>query len=141
LVLDLNGTIAIDGDIIPGVSERVEKLTAQGLDVYLLTADTLGNGATIAATLGIDLQRLVAGDEKKLKQAFVEQLGADRTAAIGNGANDAGMLQTAILGIGVLQAEGAATTAWQAADVVVPNILAALDMLLKPKRLIATMRL
>ncbi len=141
LVLDLNGTIAIDGVIIPGVSERVERLKAQGLDVYLLTADTRGNGAAIATTLGVNLHRLAAGDEKKLKQEFVEQRGADRTAAIGNGANDAGMLQTAALGVVVLQAEGAAIAAWQAADVIVPNILAALDLLLKPKRLIATIRL
>jgi P-type E1-E2 ATPase len=141
LVLDLNGTIALDGVVIPGVGERVERLKTQGLNVYLLTADTRGNGAVIATTLGIDLHRLTAGDEKRSKRAFIEQLGADRTAAIGNGANDAGMLQAAALGIVVLQAEGAATTAWQAADVIVPNILAALDLLLKPKRLIATLRL
>jgi soluble P-type ATPase len=50
------------------------------------------------------------------------------------------MLQAAVLGIVVLQEEGAAITAWQAADIVVPNILAALDLLLEPERLIATIR-
>ena len=133
VVLDLNGTVALDGAVVPGVGERVERLKAQGANVYLLTADTRGNGAAIATTLGINLHRLAAGDEKKSKQTFVERLGADRTAAIGNGANDAGMLQAATLGIVVLQAEGTATTAWQAADVIAPNILSALDLLLKPK--------
>ena len=140
LVLDLNGTISLDGAVVPGVGERVEKLKAKGLDIYLLTADTRGTGAAIAKALGIVLHHLAAGDEKGLKQAFVQQCGADRTAAVGNGANDAGMLQVAALGIVVLHVEGAAIAALQAADVVVPNILAALDLLLEPKRLIATLR-
>jgi len=140
LVLDLNGTIAVDGEVIPGVAERVTALKAQGMACYLLTADTRGHGAETADVLGLALQRLTPGDERAQKRAFVEQLGVDRVAAVGNGANDVGMLQTAALGIAVLQAEGMAAEVLNAADVIVPDICAALDLLLKPTRLIATMR-
>ena len=61
-------------------------------------------------------------------------------AAIGNGANDADMLQTAAVGIAVLGAEGLAAETLLAADVVCANPLDALDLLLNPRRLIATLR-
>ena len=140
LVLDLNGTVAVDGEIIPGVAARVGALQAQGVICYLVTADTRGLGAETARVLGLTLHRIAAGQEQSAKRAFVEQLGADRVAVIGNGANDAEMLQAAAVGLAVLQAEGMATAALRAADVVVPDINAALDLLLKPRRLIATLR-
>ena len=54
--------------------------------------------------------------------------------------NDRLMLQTAGLGIAVMQAEGAAVETVLAADVVVPDIIAGLDLLLHPLRLVATLR-
>jgi hypothetical protein len=50
------------------------------------------------------------------------------------------MLERAALGIAVLGPEGLALSCLQAADVVVPDILAALDLLLFPRRLVATLR-
>jgi soluble P-type ATPase len=60
--------------------------------------------------------------------------------ALGNGRNDRLMLKEAALGIALLQAEGAAVEALLAADVVAPDILVALDLLLAPDGLIATLR-
>jgi P-type E1-E2 ATPase len=140
LVLDLNGTVAIGGEIIPGIGARVKQLQARGMTCHLLTADTRGRGAATAATLGLALHRLRPGDEARQKEAFVREQGAGSTVAIGNGANDAGMLAAAALGIAVLQAEGTAIAALQAADVAVPDINAALDLLLYAQRLIATLR-
>lgn len=57
-----------------------------------------------------------------------------------NGRNDHRMLEAAALGVAVLQGEGASVEALMAADVVVPDILAALNLLLLPQRLIATLR-
>jgi soluble P-type ATPase len=50
------------------------------------------------------------------------------------------MLQAAALGIAVLGPEGLAAEAWQAADVVMASIHDALDLLLHPRRLVATLR-
>lgn len=140
LVLDLNGTVALDGKIISGVADRVKALQERGLSGYLLTADTRGRGAETAEALDLSLHRLHSGSERAQKRAFVEHLGADRVVAVGNGANDAEMLQAAAVGIAVLGTEGTATPALLAADVVVQDICTALDLLLRPQRLIATLR-
>jgi P-type E1-E2 ATPase len=139
LLLDVNGTLALDGSLLPGVAERTGELARQ-LDVCLITADTHGKGAQIAKTLGVRFLRIEAGAEAGQKEAYLQRLGAEQTVAIGNGANDAYMLKAAALGIAVFGGEGLATGVLQSADIVTGNILDALDLLLKPNRLIATLR-
>lgn len=139
LVLDLNGTLAVDGVLIPGVAARITSL-AQQLQIHLLTANTHGGGAAIAQELGIPFTQLGPGPGGKQKERFVQKLGPDTVVAIGNGANDAAMLKAAALGIAVNGAEGAASSAIFAADVYVPSIHDALDLLLAPDRLRATLR-
>jgi len=137
LALDLNGTLAFDGRLIDGVAERLNALR-QHLDVHLLTADTFGLVQEIEAELNLSSVRARSGADKL---AFVEQLGPASVVAVGNGAVDADMLSAAALGIAVLGPEGLAREALQAADLAAPSILAALDLLLHPKRLVATLRL
>ena len=135
-VFDVNGTLAVDGNLLPRVNELLEELR-QHVAVHMLTADTHGRQATIDAVLGFPAERIgtPAG-----KATFVEALGATRVVAIGNGANDAGMLAKAALGIAVLGPEGMAVEALQAADVVVSDIQTAIKLLLYPQRLVATLR-
>jgi soluble P-type ATPase len=59
---------------------------------------------------------------------------------MGNGRIDVPMLTLARLGIAVVLAEGAAGAALLAADVVCTDIRDALDLLLLPGRLVATLR-
>jgi P-type E1-E2 ATPase len=139
LALDLNGTLALDGDLLPGVAGRLAEMSAR-LTIHLLTADTGGNAAEICGRLGIPLARIAPRDEASQKQAFVERLSAAHVVAIGNGANDAGMLSAAALGIAVQGPEGLAVEALRAADVVVSRIEDGLDLLLHPQRLVATLR-
>lgn len=140
LVLDVNGTIALDGELIPGVAERLAGLGGELLEICLVSADTQGTLAALSSTLGVTARRLQAGDEPRQKAALVKELGADQVVAVGNGANDAAMLQEAALGIAVLGREGSAVVCLTSADVVVPDINAALDLLLHPRRLLATLR-
>lgn len=74
------------------------------------------------------------------KMNYVDRLGAARTVCIGNGRNDAMMLKKAALGIAVVQDEGAAAAAVLSADVVAPDILSAIDLVVRPLRLTATLR-
>ncbi len=74
------------------------------------------------------------------KQLFSEKLGLEHTAAIGNGRNDRLMLQHSALGIITIQTEGAATASLLSADIICTNINDALDLLLHPKRITATLR-
>src|SRR5690349_20548707 len=46
LVLDVNGTIAEDGHLIPGVKERLNRI-ARSLEVVMVTADTHGRQMAI----------------------------------------------------------------------------------------------
>jgi P-type E1-E2 ATPase len=141
VVLDLNGTVAIGGEVVPGTAKRVRALREAGVTCYLLTADTRGRGAATAASLGLVLQLVDRGNEAVQKAAFIEHVGAEHVFAVGNGANDAEMLRAAAIGVAVIQPEGTAMAALQAADLVVPDINAALDLLLDPSRLIATLRI
>ncbi|MBN1311885.1 MAG: HAD family hydrolase [Anaerolineae bacterium] len=139
IVLDVNGTLAIDGCLIDGVAERLDALKEQ-LEIHLLTADTHGKQAAIDARLGFAADRVAPGGEAEQKAEFVERLGGEHVIAVGNGANDAGMLRAAAVGIAVLGPEGLSSAALQAADVIAPSILNALDMLLVPGRMVATLR-
>jgi P-type E1-E2 ATPase len=139
LVLDLNGTVALDGEPIAGVEDQVAVLSAN-LVVHLVTADTHGKAEETSRRLGCRLARIEAGREASQKRALVERLGAEYVVAIGNGANDAQMLSAAGLGIAILGREGLAMEALQAADLVVGGIEDALDLLLHPRRLVATLR-
>ena len=139
LVLDMKGTIALDGQLIDGVAKRLMTLSAQ-LEPMILTADTHGTVSSVALALGIKARRLQPGNETAQKEAVVAELGPERVVAIGNGANDAAMLRRAAVGIAVLGEEGAAVACLTAADILTPHINAALDLLLNPKRLLATWR-
>ena len=139
LVLDMNGTLALDGQLLPGVRERLEALSDQ-LEIWLISADTYGTLSTIAPTLKVTLRPMEPQAGTAQKGALVEELGAPQVAAIGNGANDAEMLRRAALGIAVLGPEGLAAACLNAADILAPNIEAALDLLLRSRRLVATLR-
>ena len=139
LALDLNGTIALDGVLIEGVQERIQNLSRL-MDISIITADAVGNAQQLAEALGVKVHKIDAGNESTQKLEFVQCLGSDSTVAIGAGSNDADMLKEAGLGICVLGPEGTAAEAMKNCDVVASDINVALDLLLKPKRLQATLR-
>ncbi len=139
LILDYNGTLACDGMLLAGVAERLQRL-ARHLNLHVVTADTFGQAQTQLAGLPCTLHILAKERQAEGKLDYLQHLGTASTACIGNGRNDRLMLEAAALGIAVLQQEGAAAFTLTAADVVVGNIDDALDLLLHPLRLCATLR-
>lgn len=139
LVLDLNGTIATDGKISHEVKEKIKSLSEK-VKIYILTADTQGTASEEIGTLDVKLVRLPEQDSKTGKFEFIKTLDIERTIALGNGNNDQLILKEAALGIAVLGEEGMSVSSMKNADIVVKNISDALDLFLKPKRLIATLR-
>ena len=139
LVCDVNGTLAIDGQLIEGIARLLSRLRDR-LELHLLTADTHGRQHMIDHQLGIQAVRISPGDEAGQKAAYVQKLGAERVATLGQGANDAAMLKAAGLGICVLSREGAAVEAMLSADLVVPDIFSALELFEKPLRIVASLR-
>lgn len=139
LVTDVNGTLAVDGQLIEGVAQRIGSLKDR-LTVHMLTADTHGRQALIDAQLDLKAVRIQPGGEAGQKADYVRRLGAESVVALGQGANDAGMLKEAALGICVLSLEGTAGETLLAADLVTPDINTALDLLEKPLRIAASLR-
>lgn len=139
LVLDFNGTLACNGEVLPGVAERMVALAGR-LAIHVVTGNTFDNAAQALAGLPCQVELLSGTGLSEAKQAYVVRLGADKVAAVGNGRNDRLMLAVAALGIAVVQGEGAAAETLASADVVAPGIAEALDLLLVPKRLVATLR-
>ncbi len=139
LVLDVNGTIAKDGQLIAGVAELLAELRSS-LDIHLITADTFGTQGSLDRLLNLTSVRIPQQNQIQAKLDYLERLGFDRVVAIGNGANDAGMIEHAALGIAIIGPEGSAVTSLLRADVAVADIRTALELLLYPQRLIATLR-
>jgi soluble P-type ATPase len=139
LKLDYNGTIACDGHILQGVKERLADLSIP-LDVHVLTADTFGSVREALSCVVCHVEVISQKDQAKAKLEYVKRLGLENCVCMGNGRNDRLMLKNAALGVATVQAEGSAVDAVLAADIVVGNILDALDLLRHPLRLTATLR-
>ena len=139
LVCDVNGTLAEDGQLMEGIPRLISALRDR-LEIHLLTADTHNRQELIDRQLNLHAVRIQPGDESQQKADYVLRLGAERVVALGQGANDAGMLNAAAIGICVISAEGTAGEALLAADILAPNIYNALELLEKPLRLVATLR-
>ena len=139
LVTDVNGTLAVDGILIDGLSKRITSIRDR-LEIHMLTADTHGRQVFIDEQLNLKATRVQPGNEAETKAEFVRSLGADTVVAIGQGANDAEMLKAAALGICVMSQEGVAVKTLVSADIIVPDIFTALDLLEKPVRIVASLR-
>ena len=139
IVLDYNGTLALDGKLLKGVEDRLGKL-AQIFQVHILTADTFGEASSQLKDISCKLHVLKKNKEAFQKQDYVRLLGSENVVAVGNGNNDQGMLKTAALGIAVIGFEGCAIAAIQAADIIVTDINHGLELMLNPLRCKATLR-
>ena len=62
IVLDYNGTMAMDGTLVSGVCERLNEL-AEKLEIHILTADTFGKVRDEAAAIRCDLTVLPSGSQ------------------------------------------------------------------------------
>lgn len=139
LILDYNGTIAVDGKVIEGVRDRLEVLSSS-LGIHVLTADTFGSVRNELSGIACRLSVISLENQAQAKMEYVRKLGCEEAVCIGNGRNDVTMLHNAALGIAVIQSEGACLEAVLAADVVTTSVLDALDLLIHPLRLTATLR-
>jgi len=139
LVLDYNGTLAVDGRLVAGAGQLLTRLAAD-LDIHVVTADTFGKVREGMADIPCTVAVLPPGDQDQAKLDYINRLGSGQTVCMGNGRNDCLMLKAAGLGVAVILAEGAAVETLLAADVVCPTIVDALELLLQPLRLTATLR-
>lgn len=139
LILDFNGTIAADGVLMPGVAGRLRELSSR-MTIHVLTADTNESARSQLEDIPCNLEIIGKKAQDRAKLHFGRELGLQKVLAIGNGINDCLLLEGAALSICVIQQEGAAVKTMCAADIVCRDINEALDLLIKPHRMTATLR-
>jgi len=137
IILDLNGTLAVHGELVAGVKPRLLKLKELGYNLYLFTGDQRGNAAILSEEIGIEIQRATSSEEK---EALTNKLDVSKTVAIGNARIDIGTFRSTKLRIATIQAEGIHAGILSHVDVIVPSINDALDLLIDPNIFNATMR-
>jgi len=139
LVLDYNGTLAVDGLLLNGMRQLLEQLSAK-LSIHILTADTYGTAKEQLQGISCSLEILEQPMQDLQKEMYLLKLGREHTIAIGNGVNDALMLKNAALSVVVIQKEGCSGRCLLNADIVCSSIFDALELLVTPQRIEATLR-
>lgn len=139
LLLDYNGTIAIDGCIPDSVKTRICEL-ADEFHIVVLTADTHGTAKKQCEGLPLEIHTFPIGDAADYKEAVLKQFGVGNCVCIGNGRNDIKMFKEAALSIAIMGVEGMCGALLKESDICVTSIEDGLDLLLNPKRIIADLR-
>ena len=139
LVSDFTGTLSVNGQLIPKVDARLNKL-AEFMKIHILTADTFGKAEVELKGINCEIHILTGENHDVQKEEYVNKLGTENVVAFGNGNNDRKMLRSARIGIAVTEGEGCAVDAIMAANIHVRSAVEGLDLLLNLKRLKATLR-
>jgi soluble P-type ATPase len=139
IVLDLNGTLSVDGKIHPKARDKIN-LLAKRAKIYVLTADTRGRADQTLGKLRAEIVLLTGDNTSQEKAKFIRAIGPNRSVGIGNGYNDHLMVKVAALGLCIIGKEGASAETVKNADVILPDVVDALDFLLRPLRSKATLR-
>lgn len=140
VVFDFNGTIAKDGILIDEVKEKIKILASKEVNIFILTADTYGTVLKQCIELPVKVEVFQKENAAEDKKRIVEKLGRDFTVTLGNGRNDIEMFRSSVISIAIIGEEGCYSKTILEADIVVNNIVNAIDLLLKPNRIKATMR-
>jgi soluble P-type ATPase len=138
ILLDFDGTLAIDRRVHPKVKDKINLLSKR-TNIYVLTTQKKELIEERLRKVKAEIIYLAEGDSSRRKLDLLRQLGPTRCVAIGNGMDDAAIIEEAGIGICVINKEGSSGEAIKNADLVFADILDALDFLLKPLRQKATL--
>jgi P-type E1-E2 ATPase len=139
LMLDFNGTAAVDGKLKKEVRDAIEKISRY-IKVFVITADSYDSVDSELAATSVTFIKVNKNSSGEEKAKVVRELGPEKVVAIGNGSNDAAMLKEAALGIAVLGDEGCSSAVMKEADIVVTDVTKAFGLIMHPERILATLR-
>jgi soluble P-type ATPase len=140
ILLDFEGTLASDRRVHPKTKDKINLLSKR-TKIYILTKGEKEGVEEALKKVKAEIVYLDEGKSSQQKLDLLRQLGVSRTVAVGNGVDDAPMMEEAGFSLCVIGKEGTSSEAMDKADVVFMNILDALDFLLKPLRQKATLSL
>lgn len=138
LVLDYNGTIAYDGKLIEGVEDILNSI--KDINIYVLTADTYGTVREECKNIECEVLTFPKENAGEEKLQIVKKLGHKNSICVGNGFNDIEMFKESALSIGIMEGEGICGEIILHSDIVVKSIIDALNIIMDPKKLMATLR-
>ena len=138
VLIDFEGTLAMDGRVHPKAKDKVNLLSKR-VTVYILTKSSKEKVEETLRKMKAEILSVAEGDSSQQKLNVLQRLKPHQTAVIGNGLDDSPIMEQAGLGMCVIGREGASAEAMAKADLVVTNVLDALDFLLKPLRQRATL--
>ena len=139
VLFDYNGTIAIDGQLIEGVAESINELSAD-FNFHVITADTFGSVNNELKDVTCTVIKIPEQNQDQTKFEYLLKLGKETTLCVGNGRNDKLILKESVVGIAVIQDEGTSTDTLMASDIICKSIMDVFEFLKKPDRLKATLR-
>jgi soluble P-type ATPase len=143
ILSDYTGTLAFSGKLVAGVRDRLLRLAKQ-VDIHVVTADSFGTAEKELKGLPLVCKRLDGEKEDVQKRRYAMELNPRHVACFGNGNNDRLHLKVVKeaggLAVAVDNGEGCALEAIPNANVFVVGAANALDLLLEPTRLRATLR-
>ncbi|MCD5380716.1 HAD family hydrolase [Candidatus Gracilibacteria bacterium] len=137
IVLDLNGTLSVNGIIEDDTIDKLSQLKELGFEIILLTGDQRGTAQGFCDKLGLTLLKAKNGEDKT---ELMKQFNPETTAAIGNARIDIGTFKGAKISIATLQSEGIHTGIIEHVDIIIPRIQDALNIFIEPDVMAATMR-
>ena len=138
ILIDFEGTLASDRRVHPKAKDKINLLSKR-IKIYILTKGEKVGVEEVLKKVKAEIVYLDEGKSSQQKLDLLRQLGVSRTVAIGNGVDDAPMMEEAGFSLCVMGKEGTFSETMNKADVVFMNILDALDFLLKPLRQKATL--
>jgi len=139
ILIDFEGTLASDRRVHPKAKDKINLLSKRA-KIYILTRQGKEDIEPILRRVKAEVVYLNEGESSPQKLEWLNASGGPRTVSIGNGVDDASLIEKAGLGICVIGREGTTGEALRNADLVFTDILDALDFLLKPLRQEATLR-
>lgn len=139
LVLDFNGTVAVNGKISDNVKEKLNKIS-EFLEIYVITADTYGTAKKECVDINLQIKTFENGFAVDEKLNVLNSLGKEKCICMGNGRNDIEMCKEAEISICVMGEEGCYSKLLGITDLTVTSIDDALDLILNPKRIQAGLR-
>lgn len=138
VLLDYNGTIAVDGIMPREVAQLISQL-AKKVEISVLTADTHGTVCQQCEGLDVEVITFPRAGAAKIKVDHARSLEGG-VACLGNGRNDIGMFDESDLSIAIIDVEGACAKLLLHADIVVRSMTEGLQLLLNCDRVRATLR-
>lgn len=139
IILDYNGTIAVDGILIDGVRDKIDILK-DFLNIYIVTADTYGSVKKQCSNLPVEILTFPKENAGLEKEKIIENLNPHKTIAVGNGFNDIKMFKKSILSIAIIEAEGCSSELILNSDIICKSIIDAFNIILDKNKVIANLR-